>query len=87
MPCLLVILALFVPRVVVLALWFFSDWFLGMFDTILWPVLGLLFLPTSLLWFSVVQNWYGGVWSIVPVIGIVAALLIDISPTGAAPRR
>ncbi|HET7110757.1 MAG TPA: hypothetical protein VFI41_07775 [Gemmatimonadales bacterium] len=80
MPCLFAVLALAVPRVVILLLWFFTSWFQGIFATILWPVLGFIFLPTTLLWYTAVQHWFGGHWGLWPVIGIVIALMIDISP-------
>lgn len=80
MPCLLAVLALAVPRVVILLLWFFTSWFQGVFSTILWPILGFIFLPTTLLWYTAVQHWFGGHWGLWPVIGIVISLLIDISP-------
>ena len=80
MPCLLAVLALAVPRVVILLLWFFTSWFQGIFATILWPVLGFIFLPTTLLWYTAVQHWFGGHWGLWPIIGIVIALMIDISP-------
>jgi hypothetical protein len=86
MPCLLVILALMAPRVVILLLWLFSSWFTGVFDTILWPILGFLFLPTTLLWFTAVHHWFGGTWSLWPVLGLVVALLIDLSPAGGRRR-
>ncbi|CAN5144497.1 hypothetical protein BH20GEM2_BH20GEM2_21910 [soil metagenome] len=85
MPCLLVIAALLGPRIFLLVLWFLTDWFAGMFASLLWPVVGFLFLPTTLLWYSAVQHWFGGVWSTVPVIGLVVSLAIDVSP--AAGRR
>ena len=84
MPCLLVALALFVPRVLILGLWFFTHWFEGLFDTMLWPVLGFIFLPTTLFWYTAVQHWYGGEWDVIPVIGIVLALMIDLSPAKGA---
>lgn len=84
MPCLIVALALFIPRVAIVALWLFTGWFNGLFETLLWPVLGFIFLPTSLIWFTAVQHWYGGEWSVVPVIGMVIALLIDLSPASGA---
>lgn len=87
MPCLLALLALLVPRVVIVLLWLFSHWFTGVFATWLIPVLGFLFLPTALLWFSAVQNWWGGVWSFWPVVGMVIAVMIDLSPGGTARRR
>ena len=84
MPCLLVAIALFIPRLLIAGLWLFTNWFGGLFDTLLWPVLGFIFLPTTLFWYTAVQHWYGGEWSVVPVIGIVLALMIDLSPAKGA---
>ena len=80
MPCLFGLIALFIPRVVILVLWFLTDWFEGVFDTLLWPLLGLIFAPTTLLWYSVVMNIYGGEWGIVQIVGAVIAVAIDFSP-------
>jgi hypothetical protein len=68
-------------------LWFFTTWFSGMFVNLLWPLLGFIFLPTTLLWYSAVQNWYGGVWGTWPVVGLVVALMIDVSPAGGKRRE
>lgn len=87
MPCLFVLLALAVPRVVAVLLWFFTTWFQGIFSSLLWPVLGVIFLPTTLLWYTAVHHWWGGQWSLWPVVGIVVALMIDLSPSGAQRRR
>ena len=87
MPCLLALIALAAPRIVILLLWFFSTWFAGLFTTLLWPVLGFIFLPTTLLWYTVVLHWFGGQWTLWPVVGIVIALLIDLSPTTGRRRR
>jgi len=80
MPCLFALLALAAPRLVVAALWFFTTWFSGVFDAVLWPILGFIFLPTTLLWYTAVQHWFGGVWSFWPIVGLVVAMLIDVSP-------
>ncbi len=85
MPLLLLLLGLFVPRITVLVLLFMSNWFQGMFNTMLWPFLGFLFLPLSLLWYSAVHHWFGGEWTAIPIIGMVVAVLLDISPV--RPRR
>jgi hypothetical protein len=82
MPCLVAVLALMAPRLVVAILYFFTTWFQGVFDTVLWPILGFIFLPTTLLWFSAVHHWFGGEWTLWPVVGIVISLLIDLSPAG-----
>ena len=82
MPCLFGLLALFIPRVVIVALWFLTDWFEGIFETLLWPLLGLIFAPTTLLWYTVVVNIYGGHWGLVQIVGAVIAIAIDFSPAG-----
>jgi hypothetical protein len=80
MPCFVVALALFTPRLVVALLWFFTTWFVGLFSSLLWPIVGFVFLPTTLLWYSAVHRWFGGAWTLWPVVGLVVALAIDLSP-------
>jgi hypothetical protein len=79
MPCLFVIIALAAPRVLVFALWL-TGWFTGVFPSIVWPILGFIFLPTTLLWYTAVAHWYGSVWTPWRLIVLILALLIDISP-------
>ena len=85
--CFLALIAFFFPRVVVVLLWIFSHWFEGVFPSILWPILGFVFLPTTLLWYTAVQHWYGGEWTFIPIAGIVLALIIDVSPAKARRKR
>ena len=85
MPCLLVIIALSAPRLVILCLYFLSTWFNGIFAAPLYPVLGFFFLPTTLLWYTAVVHWFHGQWTLWPVIGLIIALAIDVSP--ASHRR
>jgi hypothetical protein len=87
MPCIVALLALLTPRLLIVLLWFLTTWFRGMFPTLLWPVLGFVFLPTTLLWYSAVQHWFGGQWTLWPVIGLVVALLIDVSPASGRRAR
>lgn len=86
MPCLIAVVALFVPRVVIVLLWFLTNWFTGVFDSIIWPILGFIFLPTTLLWYSVVMNVYGGTWGTLQIIVAVIAVAIDLSPAGGRRR-
>jgi len=44
-------------------------------------------LPVTTLWYSAVQHWFNGYWDIIPIAGLVIALLIDISPTRYRRRR
>ena len=87
MPCLLVVIALAMPRLLTVILWFFTSWFTGMFPSLVWPILGFLFAPTTLLWYVAVQHWYGGVWSFWPVVGLVIAVMIDMSPASGRRRK
>ena len=80
MPCLVIVIALAAPRLVIALLWFCTQWFTGLFPNALWPVLGFVFLPTALLWYLVVQHWFAGQWSAIPIAGMVLALLVDLSP-------
>jgi hypothetical protein len=86
MPCLLALFALLTPRIVIVLLWFFTTWFSGMFDSIIWPILGFIFLPTTLLWYSAVMNWYGGDWGTMQIVIAVIAIALDLSPAGGRRR-
>lgn len=87
MPCLFAILALATPRLVIVLVYLFSNFFTGLYHGLLWPILGFLFLPTTFLWYSAVQRWWGGQWTLWPIVGIVIALLIDLSPASGRRRR
>lgn len=87
MPCIFIVLGLATPRLAIVLLALLTQWFSGLFDTMLWPILGFVFLPTTLLWFTAVQRWFGGEWTLFPAIGIVMALLIDLSPAGGRAVR
>jgi hypothetical protein len=86
MPCLLGLTALAAPRLVIVLLWLFTDWFHGLFESALWPLLGFVFLPTTLLWYIAVQHWFAGQWTLWPIVGLVVALLIDLSPASSRRR-
>jgi hypothetical protein len=86
MPCLFVLFALAAPRFAVVVLWLFTNWLRGIFSTSLWPILGFFFLPTTLLWYTAVQHWFAGQWTFWPVVGLVVALSIDVSPASRKRR-
>ena len=87
MPCLVLLLALVTPRLLVVVLWLFTNWFHGLFPSALVPIVGFFFLPTTLLWYTAVQHWYGGQWSFWPVAVMVLAVLTDLSLVTARRRR
>ncbi len=87
MPCLFALLALLIPRGVIACLWFFTHWFEGVFSGLMWPLLGFFFAPTTLLWYSVVQNVWGGEWGLLQIVLLIAAVMIDFSPSTSKKRQ
>lgn len=87
MPILIGIAALFVPRVMIFGLWLLTDWFVGVFDSILWPILGFLFAPFTMLWYSAVMNLRGGTWDTLEIIVLVIAVIMDFSPASSRKRK
>ena len=51
MPCLLTLVALITPRLLIAVLWLFTSWF-AVLPSGIWILLGFIFLPTTLLWYS-----------------------------------
>ena len=87
MGCLLPIIAIFMPRVALLIIYMFTNWFGHAFHTTLWPLLGFLFLPyTTLAWMAAMilnNQQLNGLW-----IGIlVIAVLFDLGGQGHSARR
>ena len=45
MGCILAIITLLAPRVVMVFIFLLTDWFSRAYETVLWPVLGFIFMP------------------------------------------
>lgn len=86
MPLLAILIALFLPRVVIVLLWLFTQWFSAFPNTLL-GILGFLFLPYTLLWYTAVQHWFGGTWGILQIIVLVIAVAADLGVTGGSQYR
>lgn len=56
MPCLFAVLAISFPRVAIVLLWLFTNFFAHVFNGIIIPVLGFLFLPLTLLVYAYLRN-------------------------------
>ena len=82
MPCIVALIALLFPRVLIVVLWLLTDWFSGVFSSILWPVLGFIFMPVTMLWYSVVINQFGGQWTTMNILLMVVAIVIDMGSWG-----
>ncbi len=85
MCCLLVILALLGPRAGIILWWLFdmSRWS-SAFNTIIWPILGFIFLPwTTLAYVLVFSRGISGLDWLVLVIG----LLVDLGSYGGGYKK
>lgn len=90
MGCLVLVVALMLPRVALVLAWLLTDWLARAYDTWLLPLLGFIFLPyTTLAYMAAVLN-AGGIntlWGII----IVLAVIVDIGHWGhgyrTRPRR
>ena len=75
MPCLLGCLALGFPRIIILLIAVFSDYFSRAYQTALWPVLGFFFMPLTTLAYAWAMNSHGSVSGGYVVVVVLAALL------------
>ena len=88
MPCLLVLLAIFLPRVVIVLLFFLSTWLHEAYAGVsaVWPVLGFIFMPFTTLAYALAMH-AGGVAGLYLLILIVAVLMDVGSWGGGASQR
>ena len=58
MPCFLALLVVLFPRVAIVVLYLFTNFFRGVYDSLLLPALGFIFLPFTLLAYTVLINMH-----------------------------
>jgi hypothetical protein len=86
MPCLLALLAVLFPRIAILVLYFFTNFFEGVYNSLLLPLLGLIFLPVTLLaytWMVKINQPMDAFFLIVMIVAIV----LDLGLLGGSARR
>jgi hypothetical protein len=81
-----VLIALIFPRLALVLVWLFSNFLGRAYHTILWPLLGFIFMPLTTLAYAWAINSNGSVSGIFFFIVLVAAL-IDLGSLGASGRR
>lgn len=86
MGCILVLFAMFLPRVTLFCLWLFGDYLQRAFSgQVFWPLMGFFFTPyTTLAWCF--ANLHGGVQGGYVILVIIAALL-DLGSIGGGTRH
>lgn len=86
MPCLLLIVVLAFPRIVLLLLFFMSNYIERAYHGILLPLLGFIFLPLTTLTYAWIVNGGQRTEGVYLVI-LIVAVLIDLGGHGGAYRR
>lgn len=81
MNCLVGCLAFFMPRVTIVVLQLTSGYVLRAYSTLLWPVLGFLFLPLTTLAYAWAKNTGGTVEGLRLAV-VVLAVLVDLGLIG-----
>jgi len=87
MPILLALIIVYFPRLFLVYLKFFTGWFAGVTLGWLWLILGFIFAPLTLLWYTAVMNWFGGNWGLLQKIVLVIAVIIDLGGGIGATRK
>ena len=85
MYCLVGCIALVTPRLVIVLVVIFGDYIGRAYDTLVWPVLGFLFMPTTTLAYAWAINSRGSVEGFQLVV-VVIAVLIDLGMIGGSAQ-
>jgi hypothetical protein len=87
MPCLLALLAVAFPRVAIVLLWLFTNFFSVLHNNVLLPILGFLFLPLTLIVYTYLLRAYGGQMGMTQFLFIFIAVILDLGLVGGGAMR
>ncbi len=84
--CLLALVGSFFPRLALLLMWIFTNYVDRAFSTLIWPLLGLIFLPFTtifycLAWSPATQGVHGAAWA-----WVILGFLLDLMSYGSGRR-
>lgn len=78
MPCFVVVIALFLPRLTMFFIWLLTNWFGRAFDSWIWPLIGFFLMPyTTLAYMGAMLNnnhQVSGIWLVLVIIAVVVDL-------------
>ncbi len=89
MPCLLALLAVAFPRIAIVLLWLFTNFFRGVvypIHGIVIPVLGFLFLPLTLIVYTFLEKTSGPHLGTAQLIFVFIAVIVDLGLVGGGFR-
>jgi hypothetical protein len=74
------------PRIAIVLLWFFTNFFQGVFNGIIIPILGFLFLPLTLLVYTYIDKTYGPHMTVLQLVCLFVAVIVDLGLVGSGRR-
>ena len=87
MPCLLALLAVAFPRIAIILLWLFTNFFTNVYHNVIIPVLGFIFLPLTLIVYTYLQRIHPGAMGTEQLIFLFIAVILDLGLVGGSYRR
>ena len=84
MPCFLTLGAYFFPRVILVLVWLFSDYLGRAYHSVIWPLLGFVFMPLTTLAYAWAINSNGSV-SGMYAFAVILAAVMDLGTHGVGP--
>ncbi len=87
MPCLVALIALFMPRFAIILVVLFSDYIGQAYQTIIWPFLGFLFLPLTTLAYAFAMHSNNRSVSGIYLFLVIVAVLIDLGILGGGAKH
>lgn len=82
MPCLLALFAVAFPRIAIVLLWLFTNFFTNVYHGILIPILGFIFLPLTLIVYTYLQKTQGGALTTTSLVFLFIAIILDLGLIG-----
>jgi hypothetical protein len=82
MPCFLALLAVAFPRIAIVLLWLFTNFFTGIYHSLILPVLGFIFLPLTLIVYTYLTKTYGAHLSTTNLVFVFIAVVLDLGLIG-----
>ena len=87
MPCLLALLAVAFPRIAIILLWLFTGFFNGLYQSVIIPLLGFIFLPLTFIVYTYLQRTNPGSMTTQGLVFIFVAVVLDLGLLGGGSMR
>jgi hypothetical protein len=86
MACLFAVLVIAFPRVAIVLLYLFTNFFNHVYNSVLIPLLGLIFLPLTLITYTFLLNAHVPM-GLSSLVALLVAVVLDLGLVGGAARR